>query len=199
MAILNRRDLLILALSLGAAEILNPVSALAQAKYPDRPIRLIVPFAPGGVADVVARLWADKMASLLGTVVIENSGGASGMIGAAEVARSEPDGYTILLGNTSTQVLNPAITSNPPYDAVKDFTAIGIIASSPISIAVHPSVPAKNLPDHRGFHMPAGGDDQHITRFYLVQSVEHGAKIRRLTQGRHGPAKTPRLLARRSG
>ena len=110
-----------------AAEILNPVSALAQAKYPDRPIRLIVPFAPGGVADVVARLWADKMASLLGTVVIENRGGASGMIGAAEVARSEPDGYTILLGNTSTQVLNPAITPSPPYDAVKDFTAIGII------------------------------------------------------------------------
>jgi len=146
-AIFNRRDLLILALSARAAEILNPVSALAQAKYPDRPIRLIVPFAPGGVADVVARLWADKMASLLGTVVIENRGGASGMIGAAEVARSEPGGYTILLGNTSTQVLNPAITSNPPYDAVKDFTAIGIIASSPISIAVHPSVPAKNLPE----------------------------------------------------
>ena len=94
---------------------------------------------------MVARLWADKMASLLGTVVIENRGGASGMIGATEVARSEPDGYTFLLGNTSTQVLNPAITPNPPYDAVRDFTAIGIIANSLISIAVHPSVPAKNL------------------------------------------------------
>ncbi len=145
MTILNRRELLILGSSAYVIEALQPVSAVAQIRYPDRPIRLIVPFVPGGVGDVVARLWADKMASLLGTVVIENRGGASGMIGATEVARSEPDGYTLLLGNTSTQVLNPAITPNPPYDAIKDFTAIGIIANSPISIAVHPSVPATNL------------------------------------------------------
>jgi tripartite-type tricarboxylate transporter receptor subunit TctC len=142
---LNRRDLLTLASSALATMALRARSAIAQSRYPDRPIRLIVPFVPGGVGDVVARMWADKMTTLLGTVVIENRGGASGMIGAAEVARSEPDGYTILLGNTSTQVLNPAITTNPPYDAIKDFAAIGIIANSPISIAVNPSVPAKNL------------------------------------------------------
>ena len=142
---LNRRDFLLLGSSAFAIKALYPTHALAQSRYPDRPIRLIVPFVPGGVGDVVARLWADKIATLLGTVVIENRGGASGMIGATEVVRSEPDGYTILLGNTSTQVLNPAITANPPYDAVKDFTAIGIIANSSISIAVNPSIPAKNL------------------------------------------------------
>jgi tripartite-type tricarboxylate transporter receptor subunit TctC len=138
MTSMNRRDLLIL-----ASSALLPAAAAAQTKYPDRPIRLIVPFAPGGVGDIVGRMWADKMTALLGTVVIENRSGASGMIGASEVARAEPDGYTILLGNTSTQVLNPLIVPNPPYDAVKDFAAIGIVANSPFTIAVNPSVPAR--------------------------------------------------------
>jgi len=142
---LNRRGLLILASSALTTKALTPVSALTQSKYPDRPIRLIVPFAAGGVVDVVARLWVDKMTPLLGTIVIENRGGASGTIGAVEVARSQPDGYTILLGNTSTQVLNPAIMQNSSYDAVKDFAAIGIVANSAISIGVHPSLPVKNL------------------------------------------------------
>jgi tripartite-type tricarboxylate transporter receptor subunit TctC len=140
---LSRRELIALAAS-GAATSLAPGSLNAQARYPDRPIKLIVPFAPGGVGDIVGRMWADKMTTLLGTVVIENRGGASGMIGAGEVARATPDGYTILLGNTSTQVLNPAIVANPPYDAIKDFTTIGIVANSPFTIAVHPSVPARN-------------------------------------------------------
>jgi tripartite-type tricarboxylate transporter receptor subunit TctC len=138
---LNRRTLLAsAALALAGA---MPRTAGAQTNYPERPIRLIVPFAPGGVGDIVGRMWADRMTSLLGTVVIENRSGASGMIGASEVARAAPDGYTILLGNTSTQVLNPAIVPNPPYDAVKDFATIGIVANSPFTIAVHPSVPAR--------------------------------------------------------
>jgi tripartite-type tricarboxylate transporter receptor subunit TctC len=139
---LNRRDWLAFIASATLAAAAWP--AAAQPRYPDRPIRLIVPFAPGGVGDIVGRMWAEKMSALLGTVVIENRGGASGMIGAGEVARATPDGYTILLGNTSTQVLNPAIVANPPYDAVKDFATIGIVASSPFTIAVNPSVPARN-------------------------------------------------------
>jgi tripartite-type tricarboxylate transporter receptor subunit TctC len=139
----NRRHVLALPLSAVALAALRSRPSAAQSKYPDRAIRLIVPFAPGGVGDIVGRMWADKMTTLLGTVVIENRGGASGMIGAAEVARAEPDGYTLLLGNTSTQVLNPAIVPNPPYDAVKDFATIGIVANSPFTIAVNPSVPAR--------------------------------------------------------
>jgi tripartite-type tricarboxylate transporter receptor subunit TctC len=95
--------------------------------------------------DVVARLWAENMQAGLGTVIIENRGGASGTIGVAQVARATPDGYTMLLGNTSTQVLNAMVMSNLSYDPTKDFTSIGIVANSAISIAVHPSIPVKSL------------------------------------------------------
>jgi tripartite-type tricarboxylate transporter receptor subunit TctC len=142
---MRRRDLLALSSSALAATLL-PISALAQSRYPDRPIRLIVPFPPGGVVDVIGRFWADKMKSLLGTVVVENRGGAAGSIGTGEVARALPDGYTLLLGNTSTQVLNPALMPHLPYTA-RDFAAIGIIANSAIAICVNPSIPAKNLPE----------------------------------------------------
>src|SRR5205823_10380740 len=94
--------------------------ALPALAYPDRTVRLVVPFSPGGATDVVGRLWAEKMKPLLGTVVTENRGGGGGVTGAAEVARAHPDGYTFLFGNTSTQVLIPAILSNPPYDPLKD-------------------------------------------------------------------------------
>ncbi len=141
---MNRRDLLMLgAASLSTA--LSRLPAFAQAQYPERPIRMIVPFAPGGVVDVIGRLWADKVKSSLGTIIIDNEGGGGGVIGASHVAHAAPDGYTILLGNTSTQVLNPAIMAKPPYDAAKDFVTIDIIAISATAEIVHSSVPAKTL------------------------------------------------------
>jgi tripartite-type tricarboxylate transporter receptor subunit TctC len=121
---------------------LSPLPALA---YPDRPIRLVVPFSPGGATDVVGRLWAEKMKPLIGTVVTENRGGGGGTIGAAEVARAQADGHTFLFGNTSTQVLIPAIMSNPPYDPLKDFVGIYIVCNAPTSIVVHEAVPARTL------------------------------------------------------
>ena len=124
-----------------------PTRAFAQQDYPNRTIKMIVPFAAGGVVDLIGRLWADRMKLLLGTVVIENQGGASGSIGATEVARAAPDGYTLLLGNTSTQVLNPAIMAQPPYDPAKDFAAVGIVGNSAIAIGVNPSVPVHGLPE----------------------------------------------------
>ena len=117
----------------------------ARFAYPDRAIRLVVPFSPGGATDVVGRLWAEKMKPLLGTVVTENRGGGGGVTGAAEVARAQPDGHTFLFGNTSTQVLIPAIMTNPPYDPLKDFVGIYILCNSPTSIVVHESVPARTL------------------------------------------------------
>jgi tripartite-type tricarboxylate transporter receptor subunit TctC len=141
---MNRRDVLGLMASVSAAA-LAPRAVFAEGKYPDRPIRLIVPFSPGGVVDVIGRQWAEKMTSQLGTIIVENQGGGGGTIGTAEVARAKPDGYTILLGNTSTMVLNPAIMARPLYDPIKNFTPISVIAISVSGIMVHSSVPAQNL------------------------------------------------------
>jgi tripartite-type tricarboxylate transporter receptor subunit TctC len=139
---MNRRDVLAGGLASLSGALLAPPSAHA---YPDRAIRLVVPFSPGGATDVAGRLWAEKMKPVLGTVVTENRGGGGGVTGAAEVARAQPDGHTFLFGNTSTQVLIPAIMSHPPYDPLKDFVGIYILCNSPTSIVVHESVPARTL------------------------------------------------------
>src|SRR5262245_40928168 len=136
---MKRRDVIKLGLCSVA---MLPTSALG---FPDRPIRLIVPFSPGGATDVVGRIWAERMKARFGTVVTENKGGGGGVIGATEVARSRPNGETLLFGNTSTQVIIPAISDHPPYDPVKDFQAVTIVANTPTSIVVHESVPARTL------------------------------------------------------
>jgi tripartite-type tricarboxylate transporter receptor subunit TctC len=141
---MNRRDVLTSGLVLSATA-LAPFSALAQAPYPDRPIKLVVPFAAGGVNDIVGRQWGDRMKGVLGTVYVENQGGAGGTIGVAEVARAQPDGHTLVLGSTSTMVLNPMTMSRPLYDPSKEFSPIAIICVSTTSVAVHESVPAKSL------------------------------------------------------
>ena len=142
---MNRRQSLALGLALVAATALSPFEAFAQAQYPTRPIRLVVPFPPGGVMDTIGRLWAEQVGPSLGTILVDNRGGAGGVIGAGEVARARADGYTILIGNTSTQVLNPAVMRRPPYDPVKEFVTIDMIALSATSILVHPSMPARTL------------------------------------------------------
>ena len=122
-----------------------PSSAFAQSAYPERPIRLVVPFPPGGGYDAVARPWAEKMKTLLGTVVVENQGGGGSSLGAATVARASPDGYTILLGGSSTHITESLLKKRPLYDPIKDLEPISNIALSTFAIAVHPSVPAKTL------------------------------------------------------
>jgi tripartite-type tricarboxylate transporter receptor subunit TctC len=121
-----------------------PRTAWAQA-YPTRPIRLVVPFPPGGAFDFVGRPWADKMKPLVGTVVVENIGGGGSSLGAAAVARARPDGYTILLGGTQTHVNEALLKSRPLYDAVKDLDPIAGVAANALCIALHPAVPAQDL------------------------------------------------------
>ena len=142
---MNRRKLMRVGLAGLSASVLSPIAALAQSRYPERPIRVIVPFSAGGATDVVGRLWADRVRSALGTVVIENKASGGGALGASEVARAQPDGYTLLFGNTSTQVLLPVLMSPPLYDPLKDFAAVYILCLSPTVIVVHPSVPARTL------------------------------------------------------
>jgi tripartite-type tricarboxylate transporter receptor subunit TctC len=142
---MHRRDVLALIASSLSATALAPLPAFAQAKYPDRPIKLMVAFSAGGVNDVVGRHWAERMKELLGTVYVENQGGAAGTLATGEVARAQPDGYTIVLGSTSTMVLNPMTMAKVPYDPAKDFVPIAILAVSTTSVVVHASVPAKTL------------------------------------------------------
>jgi len=142
---MNRREIIKLGVSAAAVSAVAPMTALSQSNYPTRPIRLVVPFSAGGVVDTIGRLWADGVSKDLGTVVVENLGGAGGTIGAGEAARAEPNGYTVLLGNTSTQILNPVIMANAPYDPDKDFQTVSIVALSTVCIAVSAKVPAKSL------------------------------------------------------
>ncbi len=131
---------------IGSLLALSVVPARAQARYPERPIRLVVPFAPGGDGDIMGRLWAKYAAPLFGaTIVVENKAGAGGAIGAAEVARARADGYTLLLGTTTTQIVNPAASPNPAYDALKDFVLVGMVSMNPTCIIVNPAVPAQSL------------------------------------------------------
>ncbi len=121
-------------------------AALAQtAKYPDRPIRMIVPFPPGGTVDVNARILGPVVSSSIGQqIVVDNRSGASGIVGTAAAAREKPDGYTLLL-NTTPMVTNPAMFSKVPYHALKDFEAISILSSTPSFLSVHPSVPVRTV------------------------------------------------------
>ena len=120
--------------------------AIGQTDYPRKPIRLIVPFAPAGVADLSARLAADQLSKRLGqTVVVENRAGAAGNIGTQSVAAAEPDGYTLVLGHDGPFTINPHIYARQGFDPLKDFVPIGKIGDVPILIVAHPSVQAKDL------------------------------------------------------
>ncbi len=116
------------------------------ADYPSRPVRLVIPYAAGGSGDQIGRPWVERMSSQLGPTFVENIGGAGGAIGTTAVARAEPDGYSLLLGNGSTQVIIPLTTPNPAY-SIGDFRAIYRLINSALVFAVHPSVPATNLRD----------------------------------------------------
>jgi tripartite-type tricarboxylate transporter receptor subunit TctC len=140
---LRRRQFLHLA---AGSCVLPVVSRRARAQsYPTHPIRLMVPFPPGGGYDAIARPWSEKIKPLLGTVVVENQGGGGGSLAAATVARARPDGYTILLGGSTTHVTEAILKSRPLYDPLKDLEPIFNIAVSAFALVINPLVPAKTL------------------------------------------------------
>ena len=139
---MQRRHLMALALTMAAG------TSFADS-YPSKPIRLVVPFAPGGTTDIIARVISEPLTRNLGqSVIVDNKGGGGGLIGATETARANPDGYSLGVATVSTTAANPAINTKTPYNPITDFTPIINIAATPNIIAVNPSFPAK---DYAGF------------------------------------------------
>lgn len=137
---MHKRQLLALALALAA-----PLGFAADA-FPDKPIHLVVPFAPGGDGDIIGRVWAKYMSAQPGvTIVVENKAGAGGAIGATAVARAKADGYTLVLGTSTTQIINPAVSKAPAYDGIADFALVGMLSANPTCVIVNPQLPVNNL------------------------------------------------------
>jgi tripartite-type tricarboxylate transporter receptor subunit TctC len=171
-------------------------------QYPARPITLVVPFPPGGSATIIARAIADKLSDALGQqIVIDNRGGAGGSIAARQVARSAPDGYTILLAFTGTLAVSPTIFPSVGYDPRKDFAGIGLIGMAPSVFAVHPSVPAQSVadliriakasPGNIQFGSPGIGTTNHLAGELLASMAD--IKISHIPYKGTGPAVTDLL------
>lgn len=141
----KRRDVLQLALFCFAAAGVGLRDVLAEPKYPERPIKLIIPFAPGSVSDALGRIWAEKMKVLLGPVFVENQGGAGGSMGAAAVARAAPDGYTILLRSAGSELVAPDAASHAASDPPRELELISVVVFTALAFVIHPSLPARSL------------------------------------------------------
>lgn len=164
--------------SVGVVALAQPAAAADD--WPKQPIRMVIPFAAGGGTDILGRLLAQKLSEGLGqTVVVDNRPGAGGSVGTAEVARAKPDGYTILLGSSSTHGINPVLYSNLPYDAVKDFQPVALIATNKFVMAVPGNFPANNLkefldltrkaPDKYAYASSGNGTTSHLAGALFVK------------------------------
>ncbi len=174
---MKRRHLL--AAGLGA--IAAPAVVRAQAKYPEKTIRLVVPFAPAGPTDIIGRKVSEKMTGLVGqTMIVDNKAGAAGSIGAVEVKNAKPDGYTLLFAPSSTHAVNPTAFVHPAYDAVKDFTPVSSICVNPLVLVVHPSMPdsvkglveeMKKNPGKYSYGSSGNGSILHLASEYFKREV----------------------------
>ena len=165
----------------GAGAVAAPGIVRAEGKYPERTIRLIVPFAPAGPTDIIGRKAAEKLTALLGqTMIVENKAGAAGSIGAVEVKNAKPDGYTLLFATSSTHAINPTAYVHPAYDAVKDFTPISSICVNPLVLVTHPSMPdsvpglvelMKKNPGKYSYASSGNGSILHLSTEYFKREV----------------------------
>lgn len=169
----------------------------ASAQFPERTITLVVPFAAGGSTDVVARVIAERMSADLGQqVIIQNVAGAGGSLGAANVSRAEPDGYTILMGTVATHALNPLMLKTKPYDAEKDFAPVSLLVVVPNVLVVNPQLPAKTVgellallkanPDKYSYASSGNGTPLHLSG--LLFNSMTGVNMQHVPYKGAGPA-----------
>ena len=167
------------ALILAALAALAAPAALAQA-WPTKPLRLVVPFAPGGSSSIVARSFAAEMEKGLGqSIIVENKGGGGGLVAMQEAARADPDGYTLIIGHVGSLAMNPFMFEKLPYDAERDFAPVSLLAIVPAIYVVHASVPArslkefvalaKNAPGKLYYGSAGNGSAGHLAMEYLKQ------------------------------
>src|SRR6476619_3451575 len=178
------------------------ISSASAQNYPTRAITLVIPFAPGGSTSIVGRGVADKLGELLGEkVVVDNRPGAGGTVGTKAVAKSEPDGYTLILGYTGTLAIGPSLYKSVGYDPRKDFAPIGLIGNAPNSLVVNPSFPAKTVaeliayakanPGKVNFGSAGAGTASHITGEYFASAA--GIKLVHIPYKGTGPVLTDLL------
>ena len=188
--------LLAIACAWGLASVPTQTSAQTAAKFPEKAIRFVVPFPPGGGNDILARAIAPRLSEAFGqSVVVDNRAGAGGNIGAEFVAKSAPDGYTILIASNQVTI-NPWLDNNVPFDIEKDFIAIAQVASVPMVLVINPAVPANNLkefialvkaePTKFNYSTPGTGTPQHIA--FEVFNYAAGVKVTHVPYKGTGPA-----------
>ncbi len=186
---------------------LPPALALPAAAQPafDRPLRMVIPFAAGGSNDIVGRMIAEGMGARLGqTIVVDNRGGAGGVLGSEAVARAPKDGYTFLLGGSGSFLISSLVQPRVPYDILRDFAAIGFIGAAPNVITVHPSVPARTMPELRdlarranpplSYASPGAGTTGHLLGALLA--MVFGAEMEHVPYRGTGPAITDVIAGR---
>jgi tripartite-type tricarboxylate transporter receptor subunit TctC len=150
------------------------VQSASGQPYPSKPVRIVAPFAPGSTIDIIGRIIAPKLTEALGQpVLVDNRPGAGGMVGMDAVAKAPPDGHTLVIGALGPLAMNPALYPKTPFDPVRDFAAVSLLATGPVAIAVHPSVPARNVkelvelakrqPGKLNFGSPGVGTSPHLT------------------------------------
>ena len=167
----NRRQVLgLLGLGLGLA----PAAQAQTAGFPQKPVRIVVPYTTGGSNDVIARLLAQQLQDIWGqSVVVENKPGAAGNIGAADIAKATPDGHSLLLTNINIVSMNPALIANMPFDPQRDFAPVSLLGTTALALVVHPSVPASNVrelielarrePNRLNYASSGNGSPQHMS------------------------------------
>ena len=199
LSLLSRQSRSVWALALATLFMLAaPMAAQAQATYPDKPIKFVVPYPPGGGTDVVARIVQQRLQAALGQpIVIDNKGGAGGSLGTDIVAKSAPDGYTVLF-TLSSHTINPAIFPKLPFDTIKDFEPVGLVASLPQLLAANMAVPvrtvadvvaqAKAAPDKFSFASVGNGSPGHLAGELMV--LRTGAPMAHIPYRGGGPAVT---------